>query len=170
MTPFDLTWPRTTSRTVLRLLTMDDVAAMHSYRSLPEVCRFLTHDVLTREEVARRITSRLPEDQPTHGPLTCGVAIVVDGRMVGDAMLRMDEGGRLWIGYGLHPSVWGRGVATEVATELVAIGRSLGLSVWADSFADNVASQVVLERAGFALDHEAATAEGLMRVFTDTAS
>ena len=66
--------------------------------------------------------------------------------------------------------MWGRGVATEVATELVAIGRSLGLSVWADSFADNVASQVVLERAGLALDHEAATAEGLMHVFTETAS
>lgn len=104
VTPFALTWPRTTERTVLRLLTLDDVDAMHAYRRLPEVCRHLTHDPLTRAEVEERIRSRLVENQPEDGPITCGVAVEVNGRMVGDAMMRLDPVAReLWIGYGFHP-------------------------------------------------------------------
>lgn len=153
-TPFALKWPRTTERTVLRLLTLDDVDAMHAYRRLPEVCRHLTHDPLDRAEVEERIRSRLAGNQPAEGPVLCGAAVEVDGRMVGDAMMRLDpRAGELWIGYGFHPDVWGRGLGTEVAAALVDIGRELGVPVWADAYVDNVASQRVLERVGLAPQH-----------------
>ena len=44
--------------------------------------------------------------------------------------------------------MWGRGLATDVVTELLGIGDALGLSVWAETFAENIASQRVLENAG----------------------
>lgn len=151
--PFTLTWPRTTERTVLRLLTLDDVDPMHSYRRLPEVCRHLTHAPLDRTGVEERIRSRLAENQPAGGPVLCGVAVEVDARMVGDAMMRLDRSGKTWIGYGLHPAVWGRGLGTEVAAALVDIGHELGVAVWADAFVDNIASQRVLERVGLVHHH-----------------
>lgn len=121
---------------------------MLAYRSLPEVCRFLNHDVMDRAGVERRIRERLPDGQVA-GDVTCGVAVEVDGHMVGDAMLRAPDRQReLWIGFGFHPSVWGRGLATAVATELVHVGAEIGLQVWADAFPGNVASQRALLSAG----------------------
>ena len=70
-----------------------------------------------------------------------------------------------WIGYALRPDAWGRGLATEVVTELVGIGEELGLSVWAETFAENVASQRVLEKAGLELVEEVLAEGRLCRVF-----
>lgn len=149
MSPFDLPWPRETERAVVRLLMMDDVEAMLSYRSMPEVCRYLNHDVLDRAAVEDRIRSRLPEGQAADAGATCGLAVEVDGQMVGDAMLRtIPADSQVWIGFGFHPRVWGRGLATEVATELVHAVSALNLTVMADAFVDNHASQKVLVRAG----------------------
>lgn len=77
VTPFALTWPRTTERTVLRLLTLDDVDAMHAYRRLPEVCRHLTHDSLTRAEVEERIRSRLVEKRTSLAHLDLFITVGV---------------------------------------------------------------------------------------------
>lgn len=138
---------------------------MWSYRRLPEVCRHLSHDVLSRAEVAERITSRLPESQIPGGDVVCGLAVEVDGALVGDAMLRVVDGRQLWIGYGFHPCVWGRGFATEVASELVRAGGVLDLPVFADVFADNPASERVLVRAGLALQEEVVRDGRALRVF-----
>lgn len=125
---------------------------MWSYRRLPEVCEFLTHDVLTLDEVRERIEQRLAGSGQADGRCVRGVALLVSDRMIGDAMLRTQQcpEGRpqLWIGYALHPDVWGRGIATEVVRELLSVGAELGLPVLADVYLDNVASQRVLEKAG----------------------
>lgn len=154
--PLDAAWPRHTSQATLRPITLDDVDAMWAYRRLPEVCAHLLHAPLAREEVITRIEGRLSGADPTPGRLVRGVAIVVDDRMVGDGMLRVQDspgeaGGnhQLWIGYALHPSVAGRGIATEVACELASVGTELGLPVWADARVENLASRRVLEKAGF---------------------
>lgn len=152
--PLALPWPRRTARTLLRPVTQDDAAAMHSYRRLPQVCEYLSHDPLTLAEVEQRIVGRMTGTDPTPGRFVRGLAIEHTGRMVGDAMLRTQLGddGRpqLWIGYALHPDVWGHGLATEVARELCGIGAELGLPVHADALADNLASLRVLEKAGLA--------------------
>lgn len=150
--PITVPWPRRTAQTVLRPVNRDDATAMHAYRSLPEVCRHLSHGPLTPEQVERRIEGRLSGLDPTPGRLVRGVAIELEGAMVGDAMLRTqrDETGQpeMWIGYALHPVTWGRGLATEVAREPCAIGTDLGLTVRADAYLDNPASHRVLEKAG----------------------
>lgn len=151
--PLALPWPRRTARTTLRPLAPDDAVAMHSYRRLPEVCAYLSHGPLSLAEVEQRIAGRLSDIDPTPGRRVRGLAIEHQDRMVGDAMLRtqVDAGqAQLWIGYALHPDVWGHGLATEVAQELCRVGSELGLPVHADAFADNVASLRVLEKAGLA--------------------
>ncbi|MGX5358199.1 GNAT family N-acetyltransferase [Kocuria sp. KH4] len=72
---------------------------------------------------------------------------------------------QLWIGYALRREMWGRGLATEVVTELVRVGEELGLPVWAETFAGNIASQRVLEKAGLELVDEVVAAGRLCRIF-----
>lgn len=155
--PLTARWPRSTGRSTLRPVESGDLDAMLAYRRLPEVCRYLTHDPLDRDGVMARIEMRLTGIDPTPGRLVRGASVVVDGRVVGDGMMRTqrDDEGRVqfWIGYALHPDVWGQGVATEVARELRAVGHELGLAVWADAYADNTASHRVLEKAGLTLHH-----------------
>ena len=166
-------WPRHTDRCLLRPVQAADLEAMFVYRGDPQVTEHLGHAPLSRDEVKERIQARLSGQDPVPGWFVRGVAIVVDDRLVGDAMLRVQPGpeGRswqLWIGYALRPEVWGRGLATEVATALVDIGEELGLSVWAETFAENIASQRVLEKAGLELVEEVAAEGRRCRIFCST--
>ena len=162
-----LTWPRVTSRLSLRPLTLDDVDAVHAYRCLPEVVAYLSHDVLSREEVSARIAGRIERGRPGAADPVLELAVEErrTGRVVGDVMLRIEQCHSIsrmpsaeWegtIGYALHPDVHGRGLAAEAATELLVLGfRELGLRrITADAYADNLASNRVLRRIG--MRHEA---------------
>ena len=79
--------------------------------------------------------------------------------MIGRAILRhLDVGGvdEIEIGYGFMPDYWGRGLATEVAHALVAMGRDqLHLpSVVAITTPANLASQHVMQKAGLAYERD----------------
>lgn len=161
-----LPWPRRTDRLLLRPATLDDVDAIHSYRRLPEVVRHLSHDVLTRDEVAARVADRIRR-ATIDEPRPC-LALVVEeregGAVVGDAMLSLKPSDTIstvatdeWdgiIGYAFDPRAHGRGYATEVARELLVVGfDALGLRrISADAFADNVASNRVLAKIGMQLE------------------
>ena len=77
---------------------------------------------------------------------------------VGIAGLRhidlLDESSDVGLGYGLSRELWGRGLATEVASACVDLARdTIGLrSVIARAHADNVASIAVMKRLGFAFE------------------
>ena len=164
-----LVWPRLTDRLALRPLTLDDVDAVHAYRSLPEVVVHLSHDVLSREQVLTRIAQRVERGRAGADEPLLGLAVEErsTGRVVGDVMLRLERchsvastPAREWegtIGYALHPDAQGRGLAAEAAAELLVIGfRDLGLRrITADAYADNIASNRVLRRIG--MRHEATT-------------
>ena len=163
-------WPRHTDRCLLRPVQAADLDAMLAYRGDPHVTEHLGHAPLSRDEVQERIQARLSGQDPVPGWFVRGVAVLLDGRMVGDATLRLQpepegQSWQLWIGYALRPEMWGRGLATEVVTELVIIGEELGLPVWAETFAENIASQRVLEKAGLELVEEVAAEGRLCRIF-----
>jgi RimJ/RimL family protein N-acetyltransferase len=161
-----LVWPRRTARLVLRPATLDDVDAIHSYRGLPEVVRHLSHDVLTRDEVAARVADRI-ERASIDVPRPC-LGLVVEepesGEVVGDAMVSVRASESIsrsetdeWegvIGYAFDPRVHGRGFATEAARELLVIGfDALGLRrICADAFTENVPSNRVLAKIGMRLE------------------
>ncbi|BBH18141.1 hypothetical protein Back2_24280 [Nocardioides baekrokdamisoli] len=130
-----------TDRLILRPTTMDDVEALLSWQSLPDVCTYLPYAPRTRAEVAAKV-----------GTYDGGQWVIerLDGSAIGEVMV-FRSGTDLDLGYVLHPTAWGSGYATEAARAAVA---------WAwEAYPDdrvvaiidpaNVSSRRVLERVGF---------------------
>jgi RimJ/RimL family protein N-acetyltransferase len=149
-----LPWPLRTDRTSLRPVRPDDVDAVLAYRSRPDVAEFLSRGPLDRDDVAQRIAGDIAAAEPGHPEPRLGLVIEVDGAVVGDASVRLepDDNG-MWaavLGYTVHPDWAGRGLATEVAAELVRLCfvELRVAMVQADVFVPHRASQRVLEKAG----------------------
>lgn len=108
--------PLTTSRLTLRRLEPTDAAAVHAYRSLPEVSQFQSWEPATPAEVVA-----LVEGMPAENPLTPGawfqIAITTRdrGNLVGDCGLhpREDDPRQVEIGITVAPTWQGQGFATE---------------------------------------------------------
>lgn len=82
-----------------------------------------------------------------------------DGEIAGRCVLRhLDVEGtdEVELGYGLHPQYWGRGLATEIARELLRLGRDQlhRPTLVAVTRPDNHGSQRVLIKTGLALERE----------------
>jgi len=82
-----------------------------------------------------------------------------DGEVAGRCIIRhLDVEGtdEVELGYGFHPRYWGQGLATEIAKELLRIGREkLGIaSLVAITMRANRGSQRVLEKAGLVYERD----------------
>ena len=148
----EMTVPRRTERTVLRLLTAADVDDLLAYRSRRDVCRYLTFAPMGREDVEGFVDEW--SDGATVASDHDGIVLGVehDGRIVGDLKLSVGrlENAQGEIGWVFHPDVGGRGLATEAAVALVeAACDELHLHrVWAQLDPRNTASWKLCERLG----------------------
>jgi RimJ/RimL family protein N-acetyltransferase len=122
----------TTERLRLRPLTEDDTEALLAYRSLPDVCRYVPFQPMTREVIAERLATMWANheltDEGQH--MTLGVELAATGELIGDVILmwhsREHSSGEL--GYVLNPAHMGHGYATEAAREVLRLGfDELGL-------------------------------------------
>ena len=82
-----------------------------------------------------------------------------DGAIAGRCVLRhLDVEGtdEVELGYGLHTRYWGRGLATEVAKELLRLGRTklARETLVAVTRPENLGSQRVLVKTGLAVERE----------------
>lgn len=101
-----------------------------------------------------------------------------DGRVAGRAVIRhldVEDTDEVEVGYGFYPDWWGRGLATEAATELVRSGLAdLKLSTLvAITQPTNTASRRVLEKAGLSHEREflhGGTPVSLYRIRVDAPS
>lgn len=167
-----LAWPQHTPRLSLRPLAEDDVEAVHEFRSRPEVVAYLSHGVLTLDDLRQRLLERIARGRPgAERPL---LALAVCDRdtdsVIGDAMIGIRPAGCIavdgtreregTIGYTLHPAVQSRGLGTEVAAALLEVGFvQLGLRrITADVFADNVPSARLLRTLGLRQERHAVAA------------
>jgi RimJ/RimL family protein N-acetyltransferase len=133
-----------TERLVLRRAREDDLEAMHAVLSHPAAMRYwstLPHRELaeTREWLANMIASEpgVRED----------FVVEFDGRVIGKAgCYQLPE-----IGYILHPDCWGRGLATEALTAVIAhvFERHPIPALRADIDPRNTASIRLLTKLGF---------------------
>jgi RimJ/RimL family protein N-acetyltransferase len=147
-------FPVTTDRLLLRPIGAADTEALLSYRSDPEVCRYVPFEPMTAADVAARLVSqwsrRTIDDEGQS--LNLGVELRDGGELVGDVMLvwhsREHSGGE--IGYMFHPRVAGHGYATEAAHAVLHLGfDDLGLHrMIARTDARNTASGNVATRLG----------------------
>lgn len=148
-------WPLRTERLWIRRATAKDVGPTWEFRSIPEVGEWITRAPTTRDDYA---------DQFLHEPRLTSLLVfgLRDGPLVGDLMLRIEDG---WaqaevadraagtqaeLGWVLHPSYAGRGLASEAVAELLRLCfEDLGVRrVVAQCFADNEASWRLMERVG----------------------
>lgn len=150
----DVGWPRRTERLVIRPATADDAVAVWRFTRLPEVTEWEP----TRDVDEEAFTARYTD------PAKLPVRLVaeLDGTVVGDLMLRVQDGlaqvevteqaqgVEAEVGWSIDPAVQGRGLGTEAAAELLAIAfDELGLRrVVAGTFAENVPSWRLMERIG----------------------
>lgn len=155
-TPLPSTLPRTvrTERLTLRAAGPEDTEATWQYRRLPEVAEWITAraDDLDAYRVTFTEPSRLADT----------VIVEHDGRVVGDFMLRVEDGWaqaevaedarrtQVELGWVLDPAWSGRGYATEAVRELFRVCfEDLGVRrVVANAFLDNHASVRLMERVG----------------------
>lgn len=155
--------PLRTERLLLREVRDDDVDAVLAYCGDADVTRYLPFGVLDREGVLARVDrwraelDRDPAERPDD-PWMLTLVADLDGAAVGDVMIRL--GGAAMrsvaeVGYVFHPSVAGRGLATEAARAVVGLAFThLGCHrVQAQLDPRNLASARVCERLG--MTHEA---------------
>lgn len=147
-------YPIVTERLRLRPLTLDDTEALHAYRSLPEVCRYVPFTPMSPEVITERILgnwSRTTIENEGEG-LTLGVELAAERRVIGDVILFFrsaeDRGGE--VGWVLNPDYGGQGYATEAADEVLRLAfEEFGLHrVVARVDGRNVASQRLCTRLG----------------------
>ncbi|HSS67519.1 MAG TPA: GNAT family N-acetyltransferase [Nocardioidaceae bacterium] len=119
-------FPLRTERLLIRPLTLEDVDALHAYRSIPEVCRFVPFEPMDKDEIAARIGRQWASRELTDDGqvFILGVEVVESGIVVGDVMLAWSsrEHATGEIGWIQHPEHSGHGYATEAARALLELG------------------------------------------------
>ena len=152
--------PVQTARFSLRKFTSEDVDRYHQLTGNARVMQFVTGHPFTREETAEKFERILARNaQHEHE----GVYAIHDsdtGEFVGAAALLREPSGRMELGYRILDTHWGRGIATEVAAELLRFGLHVlqAPAVVAYVDAENTASVRVLEKIG--MRRSATTTEG----------
>jgi RimJ/RimL family protein N-acetyltransferase len=111
--------PIRTERLLLRTLQPGDGDAIHAYRSLPDVARYVPFAPMSPELIAERLQgfwARNRADGEGEG-IVVGFVRVDTGELVGDLalMLVSDEHRGTEIGWVLNPEHGGHGYATEAA-------------------------------------------------------
>jgi RimJ/RimL family protein N-acetyltransferase len=144
--------PLLSERLKLRDFREDDVDAVHSWASDPEVVRFMSWGPNTRE-LTREFLQRKFAERTGDPRRTWDLAVVRrdTGQVVGSVGLRLDEQRQqAALGYCYHQDAWGHGFATEAAGEMLRFGfEELGLHrIHASADTRNGASIRVLDKLG----------------------
>jgi RimJ/RimL family protein N-acetyltransferase len=150
-----------TARLLLRRWRDDDLERLVALYGDPRVARFLSLD--GRPWPRERSVAVLESFQRQWRERGFGPWAVIDrhtGRWLGEIGLNelADWPGpdKVEVGWELHPSVWGRGLATEGARAALRYGfEVVGLKrIISTARADNAASRRVMEKCGLAFQEE----------------
>ena len=110
-----------TPRLRLRPCREEDLPALHALWTEPEVRRYLWDGEVIPRERAMEILAKSEESFRSRGFGLWSAFVAGDPDLAGFAGLRVVGGTEeVEILYGLHPRVWGLGLATEAADALIA--------------------------------------------------
>jgi RimJ/RimL family protein N-acetyltransferase len=149
-----VTYPLQTERLLLRPFVASDFVALYSYRSRPDVARFLYWDPESENEVRTALAKRMASTAiDSEGDVLALAAVLkTTDELIGDFILQwLSEEHRLGeIGFIIHPDHHGHGYATEAGLVLLRIAfEDLKLHrVIGRAEARNTASARVLEKLG----------------------
>jgi ribosomal-protein-alanine N-acetyltransferase len=140
-----------TERLVLRPWTDDDIDALHGLWMDPDVRRYLWDDIaITRERATEAVRAHF-ESIATRGIGYWALHPADEEPLMGFCGFRgIEKTLDIEIVYGLLPSYWGRGLATEAArATLNYLWETAHARVYARTDAPNEKSIAVLHRLGF---------------------
>jgi ribosomal-protein-alanine N-acetyltransferase len=156
-----------TRRLLLKPLTEAETDALHRLFTDPDVRRYLLDDtVIPRSQAVEFIQKSLHLFEST-GYGLWGAYPPSGGALMGmGGFWHFHEPPQLELIYALHPSRWGRGLATELARALIRYGfEELGFErIQASTDTPNKASARVMEKAGMTFE-ERKTEAGRETVF-----
>jgi RimJ/RimL family protein N-acetyltransferase len=168
-----LSQPIETARLTLRSFTPGDFDDLYAYQSRPDVARYLYWPARDRGQVRRALREQCQETSLDHEGdwLTFAVVWRESGRVVGEIGLKLvsreDRLGE--IGFVFHPDCQGRGLATEAARAMLALG--FGPLRWERIIgccdARNLASGRLMERIGMRLAARHVCSEYVKGEWTD---
>lgn len=135
----------------LREIIESDWKDVHTYSSLPIVCKFQPWGPNTKDDSIDFVKQAVSDAKQL--PRERFVFVInLNGKIIGASEITIrdfiDQKGE--IGYVVNPSYWGHGYATEAATLLVQFGfEKLGLHrIYATCDPRNIGSIKVLEKIG----------------------
>ena len=145
--------PRRTERLVLRTLRPDDIDAVRSYRNAPGQRRWTYKRDQTEAELMAWTAGGAPVLLRDGDAAQLGIEL--DGRLVGDLMLRITSlaSRQAELGWMVGAEAQGNGVATEAVRAALELAFAVGVHrVIAHLDEENVASQMVAERIGMTVE------------------
>ncbi|MFP5252154.1 MAG: GNAT family N-acetyltransferase [Actinomycetes bacterium] len=145
--------PLRTGRLVLRTLRPDDLDAVRDYRNAPGQRRWTYNRDQTEAELMAWTAGGAPVYLRDGDAAQLGIEL--DGRLVGDLMLRITSlaGRQFELGWMIAADAQGKGIATEAARAALQLAWAMGAHrVIADLDEENVASRIVAERLGMAVE------------------
>ena len=151
---FAPSYPILTERLLLRPFSRADVAAVHSYRCLPEVAEYLFDPPMSLDECAEAVRARTTQIAFTAegDRIVLAVERRADAHLVGEVSLtwRSIADQQAEIGYIISPSAQRQGFASEAAMALLAFGFEQAElhRIYARCDARNEASTLVMRRLG----------------------
>lgn len=144
-----------TARLILRHPILADVPALFEFLGDAKAMRHTHTDASLRACRRRVAVHEWRRRRDGCAPWT--IVTKAEGRIIGWGGLYndpFDPGWGVEVGYSFHPSAWGRGYATELATACTAIADQILKLPEVKAFArpENVGSRRVLEKAGFEVE------------------
>lgn len=124
--PFEFKMPVRTARLLLRTMTEADVDDIHAYQSRTDVCRYLSFEPRTRQQVAEKVAqySRALALNGDGDFWQLAIERARDpGRVIGDVYfcVKSTANASAEIGWTLHPDHAGAGYMTEAAGMVLQI-------------------------------------------------
>jgi [ribosomal protein S5]-alanine N-acetyltransferase len=148
--------PIETERLIFRPPILADVNYLYEFLGNSEAMKFTQVDRTLKECRQRIAVHEYYRRKDGVAPWT--VIIRSTGQIIGWGGLYVDPFDRRWgveVGYYFHPTYWGEGFASELATASLSFAdSSLGLEkIRAFARPENTSSCRVLEKAGFQIEH-----------------
>lgn len=145
-----------TSRLVLRELNLGDLISIHELHSLPETDKYNTLGIPDNQEETLNILQQWIAFQKAGTRKNYTLAIEFNHRFVGLVGFHLGalkmRNGEVW--YKIHPTYWGKGIATEAVIEMLRFGfEDLELHrIEAGCATENIRSAKVLKKAGMTIE------------------
>lgn len=140
-----------TAEVYVRPIRLSDVPAWYSYLSIPSVIEHTSWNLSSESDLEKLVMSYLANE--IESPIRFAIVDKVSDNLVGTIGFHTLSSANLSaeLAYDIHPSFWGKGIATDVAKGMVNWGHSIRgfFRIQACALDTNVASMRVLEKCGF---------------------